>query len=448
MGIEGIAWKEGGMRIVWTYVISLVLVAETFAFVGKDSTEASLQFSYFLEVESDSAPRWSETKELIDEQLLFLFGPLSFAEVYAVPRGEHKIWKEGIEEVSSGTFRVHYRYEGILQVKKGPLKNYSVILPRSIEEDRIYDPGVDPKSGINRCTDDHYNSFEDFWYFWNPYQEGCALEEGEEYDVIPARIERIPNTKKTYPEYARLVDKDNQIQMYAFVGMDEVSENKNPLESDDLNAVSYRALREGLLERGFSDGPFPNKEVDRILKGQDFRRPFLERFEKQSGDMTLQVNLFFGPTGIDEKSGAFHYFYKEATEKASVMIYDGHSGLGGHLDLAAIEALHGFKIKQSQKRYQIFFFNSCSSYTYFNTVYFYRKSRNNIRYRTESLDILTNGLATEFEEDAGRDLMLIDAILLWTEGERPPSYQELAKQMDQENLFAVSGDEDNPEGWE
>lgn len=55
------------------------------------------------------------------------------------------------------------------------------------------------------------------------------------------------------------------------------------------------------------------------------------------------------------------------------MIYNGHSGLGGHLDLKAIADLQGFRIAPNKNRYQIYFFNSCTSYTYDNTTYFNRK---------------------------------------------------------------------------
>jgi hypothetical protein len=28
-------------------------------------------------------------------------------------------------------------------------------------------------SYLKKCTDPHYTSFGDYWYFWDPYREGC-----------------------------------------------------------------------------------------------------------------------------------------------------------------------------------------------------------------------------------------------------------------------------------
>ena len=126
------------------------------------------------------------------------------------------------------------------------------------------------------------------------------------------------------------------------------------------------------------------------------------------------------------------------------MIYDGHSGLGGHLDLADIESTEQFKITPDPSRYQIYFFNSCTSYTYFNTDYFARKQTSADPRGTKNLDILANGLATAFDVMHDTNLALLRAIDAWSSGKAKTSYQELAAQIDSENLFGVIGDEDNP----
>ena len=41
--------------------------------------------------------------------------------------------------------------------------------------------------------------------------------------------------------------------------------------------------------------------------------------------------------GFDERSAPFHHFLRQSLAQSSVVIYDGHSGLGSHLDLAAME---------------------------------------------------------------------------------------------------------------
>jgi hypothetical protein len=172
--------------------------------------------------------------------------------------------------------------------------------------------------------------------------------------------------------------------------------------------------------------------------------PTIEEFTFKAERAELKVFMFFGESGIDERSTPFHFAYRHALEKASVMIYDGHSGLGGHLDLDSIEAANQFQIKIPKDRYQIYFFNSCTSYSYYNTLYFEKKKTATDRKGSKNLDILTNGLETYFDVMKSTNLALISAFKNWAEGKKSTSYQELAQEIDSDNLFGVNGDEDNP----
>lgn len=444
---------------MWSALWLVTFVQLAFGFTAKDSTEAKLRFSYFVEFHSDTRPTEAASRDVIDDQLTYLFGTMAADEKYAVPRGEHrtkitsihrKVETKGEARVVKGVWVADYDYDGWIQVKKGPRTRYTVVLPRDPSQKTIYDPGLD-KAEKNLCTDEHYNSYGDYWYFWNPDQSGCPLVEGEHFDRIRGTIDRIANTRKSYPEYTRLVygsQDAKEILLYAFFGMDDPSLGKDPTSSPDINAVTYRKVRRGLVNMGFDGkrGPqmMPPEEIQRILRGKKYRYPYVEVLNKRTPKADLRIVLFFGPTGIDQTSGAFHYFYKEANETAAVMIYDGHSGLGGHLDLKAIENLHNFSLRQSSKRYQLFFFNSCTSYSYYNTVYFYRKAPRSVRLRTKSLDIMTNGLSTLFKGMDRVNLALIGAVDRWANEKNVESYQELADAMDADNLFGVNGDEDNP----
>jgi hypothetical protein len=422
-----------------------ILPFSLFGFVSKDSTEAIFRFSYQLDFPTQKKPTVDEARTAIHDQLLYLFGPMSVADTYAVPKGEETIHlgpmkKDGVKSV----FHVPYQYEGKIQVKKGPRTRYSVFLPRIPTQKGIYDKGVNVE-GVNTCTDRHYNSFGDFWYFWNVNLRGCPLKEGVDYDRIEGTLQRIPNTVRTYPEYGRLVNPSTkEIPIVVFLGMSDESNDKDPMVSSDDNAAAYRSIRKTLIQMGFDGEVMDPKEMSRILEGHTFRRPYVEVFHKEASKANLTVTLFFGPTQINEASRAFHYFYKEANEKSSVLIYDGHSGLGGNLDLKVLQEMNGFKLHQTAKRYQIFFFNSCTSYSYYNTLYFYRKAPTSVRNRTKSLDILTNGLETSFEKDQKTNLALIRAVDQWAEGRKSIDYQDLAESMDQRNLFGINGDEDNP----
>lgn len=431
-------------------------------FMAKDSTEATVTFTHTVEFTSAKKPTRDQVLKAIDRQLWHLFGPLAEAKMYAAPKGDHQV--SGVSQASkkSGTddtWEVSYTYQGTMQIKNGPVKSFYLYLP--VNPDTVYED-----SAVGRrypCTDDHYSSEGDFWYFWNPYKKGCRLEEGTHFTKFqPDNLVRIPNTRLSYPDYGRLADSAGKITVHFLMGLDEPKnngKNRDPMDSNDVNAGTYRKIRQSLMKQMHfeSAGAWSDDQIREVVPGDVKVRylPYVETLTKETNrqvkvgnsvrKVKIEVRLFFGPSGIDEEDrSAFHYFYKDALEHGSVVIYDGHSGLGGHLDLETIESENGFKIRFNPN-YQILFFNSCSSYTYYNLAYFARKETRSDPKGTKNLDILTNGLATSFYVLEGTNMALVQGIDLWASGRKPyRTYGDLAKAIDSSNLFGVNGDEDNP----
>ncbi|MDO9182219.1 MAG: hypothetical protein Q7U04_07410, partial [Bacteriovorax sp.] len=316
--------------------------------------------------------------------------------------------------------------------------NYPIYLP--IDPSTIYSKAM--VEDRNPCTDDHYQTIGDFWYFWSPEREGCQLKEGQDYIVINASIKRLPNTKLSYPEYQNLTDEKGNITIHVLFGMDDPTLDRNPLTSSDINANNYRIFRNYLLKNSYVPTTWTEQQVQSIAKTLNGQVPFVETLQKGK----LIYRFFYGPTGINEESLGFHWFYKDALEKASIMMYEGHSGLGGHLDLDSIEQNLGEKIKFS-KRYQIYFFDSCTSYRYYNNAYFERKRTSSDPTGSKKLDIFTNGLATAFAAmpvaSQSIAVALEKALNYAKDGNGFVSYQTLTKQIDSQNLFGINGDEDN-----
>jgi len=419
-------------------------------YVGKDSVEALMSYAAEIHIEQDRKPSKTLLHEKIEDQVSHLFGPMGVARYYAVPKGDHEIELVGEpEKLEEGVWQARYKYSGTV-VLKVPSQNelpptYNIILP--VNPDTIYEAGtVTTKSGKEKfpCTDEHYDGEGDFWYFWNPKQEGCPLVEGEDYVKLAAKVKPYKNTRITYPEYARLVNDKGEITVTIFVGMDNPeTSDKNPYQSKDENAPNYISLVEYLNKKEYVGHRWTRKEIDAVAPKVG-PYPFVEEFVKSYENATLRIRLFFGESGVEERSSAFHHFFKDSLENDSIMIYDGHSGLGGHLDILAIEAQETIALKLPKEKYQMYFFNSCSSYSYYNRSYFARKATDEDPRGTKNLDILTNGLATYFAVMHDTDLELIRAVESWAGGKASVSYQALAKKIDSGNLFGVNGDEDNP----
>lgn len=431
--------------LIFAAVLALSQVSmavERKLYVGSDSSEVTLSFNHFVEISAKKAPAKSKAETVIEEQLQHMFGTMAAHQYKAVPRGDHEVEISSIERKDANTYVAKYSYSGTAVLQNGAGKTYEVILPNN--PSKIYE--ISTVGDHNPCTDEHYNSEGDFWYFWNPDQPGCRLKLDRDYTKVLAKVTRKTNSQQTYPEYERLVDSNGTVKISLLMGMDEPENGKDPNKSSDTNADNFRQIKEALIRIGYKNEKASSEELSAILP--EGTKAYVENFTKEitkdGRKIRLLVQIFFGPSGIDEESTAFHYMLKDALENSSIMIYDGHSGLGGHLDLASIEETEGFKIKPNKNRYQIYFFNSCSSYSYYNTMFFERKKTAKDPKGTKNLDILTNGLATYFYVMHDTNLSLIKSVELWASGRNLVSYQTLAKQIDSGNLFGVNGDEDNP----
>lgn len=403
-------------------------------YVGVKSGEALVEFEHWVEIEASRTPSTNSLQYQVEQQLTHLFGPLSADEFPAVPKTDHQFKITDVRKVNNSTYKVSYIYKGHFVIRFGVDHQMDLALPNN--PDKIYEAGL---VGVkNPCTDDHYQSEGDFWYFWNPSQPGCPLKEGRDYSIVSARVLRLPNTSKTYPEYERLKDSQGRISVSIFFGMDAPKPKPDPYRSNDINASNYLRTQKSLAALGF-------KSIMRAPGAIYFEEHFEKKYSSnRSGVKSLLIKAYFGPTGISEDSEGFHRLLQQSLEGDALMIYDGHSGLGGHLDLESIEMSLRDKIKMPLERYQILFFNSCSSYPYYNTQYFARKITDQDQRGSKNLDILTNGLATYFHTIANSNFAMFQALDEYASTGAKKTYQELALAIDSGNLFGVNGDEDNP----
>jgi hypothetical protein len=63
---------------------------------------------------------------------------------------------------------------------------------------------------------------------------------------------------------------------------------------------------------------------------------------------------------------------------------------------------------------------------------------------TWNLDIVATGLETDFEGGVETNMELITTVHNWIAGAPPKSYRTLIKNLENDNLSGVNGDEDNP----
>ncbi len=446
---------------IFSLLLCLPLVA--FGFYGKRSTEAELVFQAQVDVPlADSVSLQdlnrngrarSEALALIDAQAQHLMGSFqarSFRDQFGYPGvlGErYEIKFNDIKEIASEDSNrkmLFYEFKGTVVFHKDAFKNSAtrvvpIVLP--LAPDKIYALGV--VDGKNTCTDEHYNSEGDFWYFWDPEQSGCPLA-GDTENILhtKGKLKRLPNTRASYPEYDRLYGdngNDEVLNIAVFFGYFEDVTNFQKVNPHDSAFDAFNFLESNLLEkRGFtvkeSKDDFQVLNGKKTTKGINTFRAYekQEFFKKQP--VTVRVQVLVADTAIDSKDGTFHRYLKAALRSADILIYDGHSGLGGNLDL---KELKGERFDKN--KYQILFFNGCSSYPYFNGMFF------NAKGGSQNLDILTSGLPT-FSNTAGPNVV---AFLNHFIEVNTKTYQKILTELEDSNaeegtyLTGVNGDEDN-----
>jgi hypothetical protein len=419
-------------------------------YFGAKSTEALLTFEGSIQVKAartlsldqlnGNTPKAIEMQRAVDHQLEFLIGHFqseSFVATFNYPGvlGDKYKFKFIKAEPKLGDLQVlRYRFKGKSVFHTKVFQHSSnVILPLRLpaNPETFYQLGV--VNGVNRCTDDHYNSEGDLFYFWDPDKKGCPLKNNAK-DVlrIEGRLERLANTLSTYPEYPRLYSLP-ELKISVFLGY--IDDEPKVSRTQDDGYRTYKELGQDLVRRHF------HLVEEKNFKTINYLSTFEKTIRNQLGfEQKVIITLLLSDSSSESKDRTFVSVFSEALKNSQLVAYDGHSGLGGNLDFER------FTLEKLPSFYQIFFFNGCSSYPYFNNMYFSKKPAGK-----KNLEIITAGLPTLTSTSTDNMLAFLNPFI---EG-RTHSYQTIMRSLERSNadegtyLMGVIGDEDNqfkPEG--
>ena len=429
-------------------------------YYGKASTEAILDFETTAEIAfaqkanvrdlQKTGKIQSLVLELLDAQIQHLMGTFqsqSFLMEFGYPGvlGEsYSIDFKEFTKLNSERALVKYKFTGKVvfhsEAFQGKTK-IAIPLKLPLAADNFYALGL--KGDVNKCTDEHYNSEGDFWYFWDPDMPGCPLK-GDSENVLRfnGHLKKLLNTTSTYPEYDLLYgDNENGSVMKTslFLGYIEAIESLTTPNRKDDGYIAFREVEQSLEGLGYElkekTDAFRENSIGSKIKGINFFRLYEKKVQTKLGKTILsQVELLLSDTDINSKDETFHHHYVGALEEADLIAYDGHSGLGTYLNL---DWLPAFSFKP--KKYQIIYFNGCSSYPYYNGNYFAAKGG------TRYMDLITSGLPTLTNTSSPNMMSFATPFLTGS----LQSYQRLLNQIEISNgdngtyLVGVNGDEDN-----
>ena len=298
----------------------------------------------------------------------------------------------------------------------------------------------------NLCTYDTGVDSGNFWYHWEPRMSGCPLIQGVHYNVVTAKLNYLPSTNLTFPEYDKFDMADGTLKATYMFGLESYTEtNWDANTSGDWGGIWYRQTRDFLqMELKFQKRVWSDSEIADLIGyekpegGKNW--PTIEDFTLNTRKGQIRFRLFFGVSGIHNESTAFHQVLKDSLFFENVVFYSGHSGIGKNVDLSRIEKLRGTSLPLS-RNYQIYFWGGCVPYSYYTDMFFTRKQNLTDPQGTEKLDIIAYGNESVFA--ANDDQRLILALFNYMSGTKRTSYQEIIGQQDR-YFLGVNGDEDNP----
>lgn len=400
-------------------------------YFGSDHNEAEFSIEGQLRIHLAGQPSKDQLDTVIRAQMRYMLGIMRSREKTAAAL--YPKWTFTTLEttkISEGIWSAKYLLKSKGVFASGA-REYTFTIP--------YRPLEIFKKSEGKCMEKE-SLDSNFWYHWEPLRAGCPLQEGIDYFTYTAALTPLANTTETYPEYAKLVDNNKSIKVTMFFGFENYDFPKwTPDGGQDWGIIGYNRQRDFLKSLGFTETVWTQDQVEKIYKARDGFSPYVIEMNLNGENANLRYRLILSDTGFNHNSTGFHAFLKEALANESVVIYNGHSGIGQNLDLAGIEKLRGTKLTLNPN-YQIIFLGSCVPYAYFTETFFNKKKTAADPKGTLNLDILSYGKESVFANE--EDHSLTRAIVKWAQRGKKASYQEIIR-ASPNYYFGVNGDEDN-----
>lgn len=406
------------------------------SYFGRSVGEYQIEFQSFflLNKTTSSIPNQKSISKNIETMYRFMLG--QFKEIGSISN-QYKYTLDSVEMAQDGRYLVSYTFTSKLVMGKD-LKN--ITLYNLIETENLFE-----KSEGKCHQPDADISDSNFWYNWNPEKKGCPLQEGKHYYRTVLTPQPLVTTTKTYPEYSQLM-KDEVLHVTLFVGYGDYQQTQRIPSLNQQNKVDYGAkaflVYKDLLEKQLqmNSRVWSDEEVRKIYNPQKGSLlPYVEEFTKSYQGRMLKIKMIYAQTGLYQGSLGFHTFYQQALKNDSVIIYEGHSGIGKNVNLNLIEKNLGSSISLNPN-YQIIHFGSCMPYAYYTESYFTKKKTDSDLYGTKKLDILSYAKEAHFGNVESH--RLIKALDLYLARGLKTSYQDLIT-ANPADYYGVTGDEDN-----
>ena len=169
-----------------------------------------------------------------------------------------------------------------------------------------------------------------------------------------------------------------------------------------------------------------SRSTARVTKNKSVTTGKYPEYAKVWEDGALNVVALFGDAR-----------YNPLSEKADLVVYNGHSELSKNTNALARKG------KVAPKQYQVFFFDSCDTYAYLDTKLVDRRREVNGAddpKGTKYLDVATNVLPSYFSNYAASSLSFVKAL---AQRDTPKTYNQIMTELPSDQVVVVTGEDDN-----
>jgi hypothetical protein len=266
------------------------------------------------------------------------------------------------------------------------------------------------------------------WYYFRPARYGCELDDADIVTVDVAVSLSEINTTGKFPEYDKIWE-DDAFKVVAVFGKYE----DGATTTSDAGIAGYdqfvRSISDELERFGFTtvpaDVPYaPGVDAPEIVFSA----------ELGSGRSIEVVAILVD--NVRTAGSAFDARYAELSERADLIVYNGHAGLGANIRALARKG------RWVAGQYAIVFMNGCDTYAYVDAALFDSHAAVNPDdpAGTKHLDIVTNALPSYFRSMPAATMALIHDLLDY---ESPKTYEQIFAGVDSSQVVLVSGEQDN-----
>lgn len=377
-------------KLLTTFVVAVGIFATSQSakaqIIGPHVQEVRFHYTTTFEIPVDADEQTDEDRAQLHASHLFgLFHSPKLVSQYGVPEGIGGIGAPRSQmrinilssEIDGDIVRITYSNSGKMIFHKNAAKKLiaasELVIKMPTNPYAIYD---------EKCTDEHYNSFGDYWYFYDPYKKGCnyLLKEPlatEVHIAIKDFEYKKLQTMMQLPQLRGNNGNGDLLSIYVIHGYES-----DPKDKADPGRVNFEEFNEYLRQNDFNEDKVKSARNSSLLV---YTKDIILDNAKT---IHVEVKHLLVETAMESRSKVFAKFFKEAIENADIIVYGGHSGLGGNLDIPSLEEKAG-KYKFNPNKKQIFFFDSCASYSYYLEHFAVEKTK-------AKIDVITNGLSSYF----------------------------------------------------